>query len=159
GEGARSIALPVTAALPVLARAQRTGGDLHPTVVLLAGAAHLGLKIVADGRFGPHAEQPWWQPVLTEADEAQMAQLAAARTADGLDAASSEGVVRRMVDAVVDASPRRAPSRVARVTRPGGDEAAPAEFARDLHSRLKRVRRAHGSDDRPQTVTLSLRVE
>lgn len=170
GEGARSITLPIAAALPVLARAHRAGRDLHPTVVLLAGAAHLGLKIVADGRFGPHAEHPRWEPVLTEADEDQLAQLALARAADGLDPAAAEGVARRMVDAVVDASPRKAPSRVTRVTRPGGpgrpgveeeprDATSSAAHARQLQSRLQRIRRTHGADDRPQTVTLSLRVE
>ncbi|MBE7324544.1 DEAD/DEAH box helicase [Nocardioides sp. Y6] len=159
GEGRRSVELPITAALPVLSRAHRSGHDLHPTVVLLAGAAHLALKVVAEGRFGPHADQPWWVPVLSAADDDQMAQIAAARAADGLDPAAAEGVVRRMVDAVVDASPRKAPSQVTRVTEPGRVRRQPADFARDLDSRLKRVRRSHGIDDRPQAVTLSLRVE
>ncbi|QCX26162.1 DEAD/DEAH box helicase [Nocardioides jishulii] len=154
GPGQRTVTLPVTAAMPVLARAQRGGGELHPTVVLLAGAAHLGLRLVADGRFGPHPEQPWWVPVLLPADDDRIAQLAAARADDGLDPAAAEGVVRRMVDAVVDASPRKAPSRT-QVRQP----ASPVDYSSRLQSRLQRIRRTHGVDDRPQTVTLSLRVE
>ncbi|WP_238694382.1 SNF2 helicase-associated domain-containing protein [Nocardioides daphniae] len=176
GPGQRSVTLPVTAAMPVLARAQRGGGELHPSVVLLAGAAHLGLRLVADGRFGPHPDQPWWVPVLTAADDDRIAQLAAARIPDGLEPAATEGVVRRMVDAVVDASPRKAPSqsttRSPAAARPAASTTDPetwaarrrapastVDYSHRLQSRLQRIRRTHGVDDRPQTVTLSLRVE
>src|SRR5690606_34891022 len=96
--GARTVTLPITAAMPVLARAQREGAaTLHPSVRLLAGAAHLALRLVADGRFGPHDEELWWVPVFNDADADRIEQLALARAADGMDAAAAEGVVRRMV--------------------------------------------------------------
>ncbi|WP_110240631.1 DEAD/DEAH box helicase [Nocardioides gilvus] len=180
--GARAVTLPITAAMPVLARAQREGAPtLHPSVRLLAGAAHLALRLVADGRFGPHDEEPWWVPVFNDADADRIEQLALARAADGMDAAAAEGVVRRMVDAVIDASPRKAPTRTAAPTRgaaaaraamsggaPGRTwaerqaatrAATAAEYSERLQDRLTRLRRTHGTDDRPQTVTLALRIE
>ena len=154
--GGRSVTLPIAAAMPVLARAQREDGDLHPSVRLLAGAGHLGLRLVADGRFGPSADHEWWEPVLTAGDDDRITQLAAARARDGMDAAAAEGVVRRMLAAVVDATPRKAPSRSSVATR---GPASTVAYSQHLQHRLQRIRRTHGTDDRPQTVTLSLRIE
>ncbi len=193
GEGRRTVSLPIAAALPVLSRAHKAAvagdPDVHPSVVLLAGSAHLALRLVADGRFAPHAEALWWEPVLDDAAEDRIVQLAKARERDGLDVATAEGVVRRMVEAVVDATPRRAPqeSRTSRVTSPASAARAAvarppsppapsdgltwaeeqaqvrartsAEYAHVLNERLTRLRRQRGVDDRPHLVRLSLRIE
>ena len=55
----RSVALPVRSALPVLTKA-RSRDDLHPTVAQLSGAALLGLRLVAGGRFEPDGDR--WRP-------------------------------------------------------------------------------------------------
>ena len=48
----RTIVLPIRGALPVLGKV-RDQPDAHPSVALLAGAALLGLQLVASGRFAP----------------------------------------------------------------------------------------------------------
>ncbi|MFC6154521.1 DEAD/DEAH box helicase [Nocardioides yefusunii] len=191
GEGRRSVSLPIAAALPLLSRAHKAGlagDDVHPTVVLLAGAAHLALRLVADGRFAPHEDELFWEPVLDAAAEDRIVQLAKAREKDGVDVAAAEGVVRRMVAAVVDATPRRAPQSTRRSRESGPAAAAraalrgapavdpasgkswaerkaevkartSAEYAHVLNDRLTRLRRTRGVDDRPHLVRLSLRID
>lgn len=48
----RSISLPLRAALPVLTRATQSD-EVHASVGLLAGAALLGMRLVAAGKFEP----------------------------------------------------------------------------------------------------------
>jgi superfamily II DNA or RNA helicase len=174
--GGRTVELPMRAALPVLTRA-RTAEDAHPSVGLLAGAVLLAMRLVADGKFEPSPDGPWWQPVeLAAADLDRLEQLAAARANEQLDAASAEGLARRVIAAVVDAMPRTPPtpgatSAAARqpgalrpigarksVSRRNGER---QDFQERLQERLARLR-ADGvpiPDDRPNLVNLSLRVE
>src|SRR5690349_10042550 len=56
----RTIVMPIRGALPVLGKA-RDQADVHPSVALLAGAALLGLQLVASGRFAPDPEGRHWQ--------------------------------------------------------------------------------------------------
>jgi hypothetical protein len=56
-DGRRTVELPIRAALPVLTRA-RSRDDLHPSVGLLAGAALLGMRFVAAGKFAPSTTTP-----------------------------------------------------------------------------------------------------
>lgn len=179
--GRRTVELPMRSALPVLAKA-RVDESAHPSVGLIGGAVVFGMRLVADGRFEPSADGPWWQPVELDAEETdRLERLAASRAYDSLDAAAAEGLARRVVAAVVDAMPRSAPSGSAasliagsdaggstgpglrpggarRTTARGGD---PAAFQARLADRLARIRADGGPvpDDRPNLVTLSLRVE
>ncbi|WP_101523012.1 DEAD/DEAH box helicase [Nocardioides houyundeii] len=147
--GARSVRLPITAALPVLAKAHKDQA-VHPSVALLAGAAHLGLRLVADGRFEPHPTQPWWQVApLGDADRDRVEQLARARAYGDLDPAGAEGVVRKVLEAVVDAMPRRPPTRPVAVP----------DYTDRLSDRIQRLKQVAAGDDQPQLVSLSLRVE
>ncbi|WP_110180907.1 DEAD/DEAH box helicase [Nocardioides solisilvae] len=165
--GRRTVELPIAGALPVLARAHRDeggggGGEVHPSVALLAGAAHLALRLVAEGRLEPHPTQPWWQAApLRAADRDRVEQLARVRAHDGMDEATAEGLVLRVLDAVVDSVPRRAPTRPVLVAPDGRvPRGAPGRaFPETLEERLARLRRSRGTDDRPQLVQLSLRVE
>ncbi len=105
----RTVALPIRGALPVLTKAHARD-DLHPSVALLSGAALLGMRLVAAGTFGPDPSGLSWQvAALERADEDRITQLAAARAHAGLDAATAEGIVRAVLDAVADAMPRAAP--------------------------------------------------
>jgi len=158
----RSVSLPIRGALPVLTRATRgASGDVHPSVALIAGAALLGMRLVAAGRFLPHADGGSWQVApLDAAEEDRVVQLARARAGDGYDAATAEGVVRAVVAAVVDAMPRSAPTSTRRLT--SGTPAAeqPRTVDEDFTRRLQeRIARARRRTDLPQLVTLSLRVE
>jgi superfamily II DNA or RNA helicase len=147
--GVRSVRLPITAALPVRAKAHQAG-DVHPSVSLLAGAAHLALRLVADGRFEPHPTQPWWRLApLGDADRDRVEQLSRARAYGDLDPAGAEGVVRKVLEAVVDAMPRRAPTRPVAVP----------DYTDRLTDRIQRLKQVAAGDDRPQLVSLSLRVE
>ena len=56
----RTVALPIRAALPVLTRAH-TRDDLHPSVALLSGAALLGMRLVAAGKFQPAGNARSWR--------------------------------------------------------------------------------------------------
>ncbi|MFC6285411.1 DEAD/DEAH box helicase [Nocardioides sp. GCM10027113] len=160
-DGSRSVALPVRAALPVLSRAARRD-DVHASVGLLAGAALLGLRLVAAGRFEP--ADGGWRPVpLDDADEDRVLRLAdrwAPDTGSDTDSGTGSGtgsgsgsdavkVVRDMIAAVVDAMPRSAPR-----SQPAGT-GVPARpgFAERLQARLA----TH--DDRPSLVGIGLRVE
>ena len=163
----RTICLPLQAALPVLARARRDE-DAHPSVQMLAGAAVLGLQLVAKGKFGPARDGDSWQLAgLDAADRDRIALLAQARAHDGFDAATAEGIVWSFLVAVADAMPTTGPSRSSahrrRTTSPGGRPAAtgpqdPDTFSEALQSRIARMA-ARSRDDRPHLVTLSLRVE
>ena len=174
--GGRTVELPMRAALPVLTRA-RTAEDAHPSVGLLAGAVLLAMRLVADGKFEPSPDGPWWQPVeLAAADLDRLEQLAAARANEQLDAATAEGLARRVIAAVVDAMPRTPPTpgaTSAAAKQPGAVRPIGArksvstrngerqDFQGRLQERLARLR-ADGvpiPDDRPNLVNLSLRVE
>ncbi len=160
GVGSRTIALPIRAALPVLAKA-RTDEAAHPSVTLLAAASLLAMRFVAAGKFEP-GDGVWRLAPLDADDAERLRRLAESRAYAGLPAADAEHVVRRLVDAVVDAMPRTAPAAppttprpqlsVPRQTRPEGDA-----FSRRLQALVAR-HRGEGAD-LPQLVTLSLRVE
>lgn len=147
----RTVELPIRAALPVLTKAQARD-DTHPSVSLLAGAALLGLRLVAAGKLEPApGPVPSWRVAPLDAeDRERVALLAGGRGAVGLDPAAADDLVRGVLAAVVDAVPRTAPAAVA---------AAPAT---DFRSRLQRRIRQHQEeppDRRPQLVSVSLRVE
>ncbi|WP_206051836.1 DEAD/DEAH box helicase [Nocardioides ferulae] len=165
----RTVELPMRAALPVLTRAHRRD-DLHPSVGLLSGAALLALRLVAAGHLRPaegDAQTPGWRVApLGEEDAERVRLLARAR---GEDPEAAERVVRQLLDAVADTMPRTAPvstapartaspsatppsGRAPGARRPGGD------FERRLQARLAHRLRPR-EDDRPQLVTISLRVE
>lgn len=159
----RTVALPIRAALPVLTRAHARE-DLHPSVALLSGAALLGMRLVAAGRFEPAdgATPAWRVTALDEADSDRVAMLARARAHEGLEEAEAESVVRRVLDAVADAMPRSAPLAASR-PRPGASggagrppRASRGDFAARLQARIDGQRAAAA---RPQLVSLSLRVE
>jgi len=155
----RTVVLPMRSALPVLTRA-RAADDVHPSVGLLAGAALFAMQLVADGRFEPAPSGTSWRAGdLGPADLDRLVRLAQARAYAGLDAAAAEGVVRRVVDAVVDTMPRSAPTSARRPA-----SAAPARrrtptVKPDFQARLQ-ARIAGGAPDQlPHLVALSLRVE
>ena len=56
------------AALPILTKAH-TRDDLHPSVGLLAGAALLGMRLVAAGKFEPDASARSWRVSPLEPDD------------------------------------------------------------------------------------------
>jgi hypothetical protein len=181
GDARRTVELPMRSALPVLAKA-RVDEAAHPSVGLIGGAVVFGMRLVADGRFEPSPDGPWWQPVELDTDETdRLERLARARAWEELDVAAAEGLARRVIAAVVDAMPRSAPSGSAaslvagadaggstgpglrpggarRTTARGGD---PAAFQARLADRLARIRADGGPvpDGRPHLVTLSLRLE
>lgn len=159
----RTVALPIRGALPVLTKAHNRD-DLHPSVALLSGAALLGMRLVAAGKFGPDPSGLSWQvAALDRADEDRITDLAAARAHEGLDAATAEGIVRAVLDAVADAMPRAAPIATRRPPIASGHAAPRAravdpDFTRRLQERVARAR-ARSSDDRPQLVSIALRIE
>jgi superfamily II DNA or RNA helicase len=155
-DAGRTVTLPIRGALPVLAKAHRAD-DVHPSVALLAGGSFLSMQLLAEGRFGPDASGTGWRvAALSPADEDRVAAMARARAYDSVDAATAEGILRQLLDAIADTMPRSAPRAVARPrpTRAGGDP----DFARRLQERIARARRGT-VDEGPQLVTLSLRVE
>jgi superfamily II DNA or RNA helicase len=173
----RTVALPIRAALPVLTRAH-TRDDLHPSVALLSGAALLGMRLVAAGKFEPAGNARSWRVTTLDRDDRdRVSMLARSRTHADIDEATAEGLIRQLLDAVADAMPRSAPvaSRNLHRTaprpgsrrspseppaggpRPPGPDAGPA-FAARLQARIEK-HLATAPDDRPQLVTLSLRVE
>jgi superfamily II DNA or RNA helicase len=159
----RTIVMPIRGALPVLAKV-RDQGDIHPSVALLAGAALMGLQLVASGRFAPDPEGRHWQVAgLDPADERRIGDLARSRAHDGFDEATAEGMVRGLLDAVVDTMPRTTPGRSRRrpppvVDRPVRGPASPEEFSDQLQQRIARIR-SRGRDDRPHLVSISFRIE
>ncbi|SDC49360.1 DEAD/DEAH box helicase [Nocardioides lianchengensis] len=147
----RSVVLPIRAALPILTKAQARD-DTHPSVALLAGAALLGLRLVAAGKLEPAPTAvPSWRVAPLDADDRErVSLLAGGRGAVGLDPAAASALVRDVLAAVVDAVPRTAPG-------PATPEPAP-----DFRARLRRRIEQHREeppDRRPQLVAVSLRVE
>ncbi len=158
----RTLVMPIRGALPVLGKV-RDQDDIHPSVAMLAGAALMGLQLVASGRFAPDPEGRHWQVAgLDPADERRIAELARARAWEGFDEATAEGMVRGLLDAVVDTMPRTSPGRSRRVHAPAGrapkQQRSPDDFSVQLQQRIARIR-ARGRDDRPQLVSISFRVE
>ncbi|WP_182525186.1 DEAD/DEAH box helicase [Nocardioides dongkuii] len=150
-DGRRTVVLPIRAALPVLTKAQARE-DTHPSVSLLAGAALLGLRLVAGGKFEPAPTAvPSWRVAPLDADDRErVTLLAGSRGAVGLAPAEAAELVRGVLAAVVDAVPRTAPA------------AARPEPAPDFRARLRRRIEQHREeppDQRPQLVSVSLRVE
>ncbi|MDQ6526274.1 SNF2-related protein [Nocardioides sp. LHD-245] len=164
-DGARRVALPVSAALPVLSRS-RADADAHPSVQLLSGAALLGLRLVAAGKVVPDPTGRTWRVHgLEPHDQDAVERLAHARAYDDLPVADAAGLVRGMLDAVAGTLPRAAPSgRRARVAEPAAAAARPEDFADRVRRRLA-VRRDErpdrDADDTvlPELVRVSLRVE
>ncbi|HEY0949898.1 DEAD/DEAH box helicase [Nocardioides sp.] len=153
----RTVSLPIRAALPVLTKA-RSRDDLHPTVGVLSGAALLGLRLVAAGKFAPAGSPPAWRVSgLDDDDEHRIAMLARA-------GADDERLVRDLLDAVADAMPRTQPRGPAhgRPHPPTSATTPPRErrptFEERLQARLERHRRVDARE-LPQLVTISLRVE
>ena len=159
----RTIVMPIRGALPVLGKV-RDRDDLHPSVALLAGAALMGLQLVASGRFAPDPEGRHWQVAgLDASDERRITDLARSRAHDGFDEATAEGMVRGLLDAVVDTMPRTTPGRsrrgpLAPVGRPVAGPTSPDEFSDQLQQRIARIR-SRASDDRPHLVSISFRIE
>ena len=146
-DGRHTVTLPIRGALPVLTRAPARD-EAHPSVRLIAGAALLGMRLVAAGSFEPAEGR--WRPAPSPADDDQARLLAG-------DDADAVRLVHDVVAAVVDALPRSAPSpsRVAR-----GSSRTP------FHERLERRLRRHDPDarreeeaDLAQLVRISLRIE
>ncbi len=159
----RTIVLPIRGALPVLGKV-RDADEPHPSVALLAGAALMGLQLVASGRFAPDPEGRHWQVAGLDADdERRIGELARSRAWDGFDEATAEGTVRALLDAVVDTVPRTTPGRsrhrapAAAVPAPVGSQ-SPDEFSDRLQQRIARIR-TRARDDRPHLVTITFRIE
>ncbi|MBS2940136.1 DEAD/DEAH box helicase [Nocardioides sp. J2M5] len=157
----RTIVMPVRGALPVLGKV-RDQDDLHPSVALLAGAALMGLQLVAAGRFAPEPGGRHWQVAGLDADdERRIAELVRARGHDGFDAATAEGTVRALLDAIADTVPRTSPGASrhrARAVAPAPTVLRPDDFSDQLQQRIARIR-SRGRDDRPHLVSVSFRVE
>jgi superfamily II DNA or RNA helicase len=162
----RTVALPIRAALPVLTKAHARE-DVHPSVGLLSGAALLGMRLVAAGRFEPSdTGRSWRAGPLEDDDTDRLEMLARSRSYDGVVGADAEALVRQMLDAVSDAMPRSAPLATATRARtpssvgdaPGGRSEGGSGFESRLQARLARHRRT-ADLDLPQLVTISLRVE
>ncbi|PKH38279.1 Superfamily II DNA or RNA helicase, SNF2 family [Nocardioides alpinus] len=158
----RTIVMPIRGALPVLGKV-RDQSDIHPSVALLAGAALMGLQLVASGRFAPDPDGRHWQAAGLDADdERRIADLARSRAWDGFDEATAEGMVRGLLDAVVDTMPRTTPGRARRgalaPVRPTARDTSPDDFSDQLQQRIARIR-SRGRDDRPHLVTISFRIE
>ncbi len=168
----RVVSLPIRGAVPVLTKAHADDAS-HPSVTLLSGAALLGLRMVAAGRLEP--AEGHWRPAYGEGDDDRIEQLAIARAYDDVDAATAEGIIRAVVDAVVDAMPRTPPSAgsvvgsvVGSVAGSAGSLGSAAAARRGTSGRapfadrLKRLIDEHARpepDNRPNLVTISLRVE
>jgi superfamily II DNA or RNA helicase len=161
----RTVSLPIRAALPVLTKAHARA-DAHPSVGLLSGAALLGMRLVAAGKFEPaRVGHSWRAGPLDAADADRVEMLARSRAYDGLAGADAEALVRQMLDAVSDAMPRSAPLATARrastPSAPGG-RASGTERGEEFEARLQARLARHLSTpdhDLPQLVTISLRVE
>jgi superfamily II DNA or RNA helicase len=121
GVGLRSLPVehvPIADALPVLARARRSG-DAHPSAAFWGAAAVLGLQLVARGRIlpglTPGNHDAWRAGPLDAADVERVRALAAAMPAEAraipatggaLELPSAEGLLRAFLDAVADTLPR-----------------------------------------------------
>ncbi|CAM3282707.1 DEAD/DEAH box helicase [Nocardioides dubius] len=168
---ARSVRLPMRAALPVLTRA-RSDATAHPSVVLLAGSALIGMQVVAAGRIGPGPEG-WWVPALDERDRDRLHMLALKGEEVAEGGLSAEELATAVLAAVVDALPPSPPASKGTGERA---DAGPGEgMSRFAQARARARRsptpdpafvrrlqaRAQGGEDPdlPQLVALSLRVE
>ena len=110
---------------------------------------------VAGGRMQPGPES--WVATLDPDEDDRVIRLAAARAYDDVDPATAEGIIRGMIDAVVDALPRTAPrgkTHLVTIKAPATKES----FSERLR-RLVEQRRIPMPDDRPHLVSLSLRIE
>ena len=67
-DGRHTVTLPIRGALPVLTRAPARD-EAHPSVRLIAGAALLGMRLVAAGSFEPGEGR--WRPAPSAADDDQ----------------------------------------------------------------------------------------
>ncbi len=141
--GGRTVAMPIRGALPVLTRAP-SRDEAHPSVRLLAGAALLGLRIVAAGGFEPDGTT--WRPRPGADDAERVRRLAG-------DDQPTRQLVDDVVAAVVDAVPRSAPAPSR--ARPAVDAPRKPDFRERLASRL----RQHDQSSLTQLVRLSLRIE
>ncbi len=165
----RTVALEMTAALPVLTKAHTRSdlAELHPSVRMLSGAALLGLRLVAAGRLRPHApddtpdgpepehadvppEPAWRIGPLADDDEERVRLLAAAH---GVEVTQ----VRQVLDAVADTLPRGAPVPAPR-PRTAAARREP-DFGARLEARLARLRTGGQQAELPQLVRIALRVE
>jgi len=157
----RTLVLPLRAAVPILTKAHNNP-EAHPSVTLLSGAVLLALRFVAAGSFVPAGDH-WALGALDAQDEDRITMLARSRAWGSLDAAGAEGVVRRVVDAVVDAMPQGRPRRDLVSTGSSlGRAGARPDFQARLQARLDRTRTPESptdAGDRPHLVTISLRVE
>ena len=160
----RTVSLPMRAALPVLTRA-RGRDDIHPSVGLLAGAALLGMQFVAAGKLEPDTDG-WRIATLDEPDEERLRLLAQARQCG--EVPDPVEVARGVIHAVADAMARSAPasSVVRRTSGPDGSRAKPysrrqpaGEVTRRIQERVARLASPEAIEDRPQLVSLSLRME
>ena len=151
----RTVTLPIRAALPVLTKAHARD-DVHPSVGLLSGAALLALRLVAAGKFEPAGDAPSWRVAPLGTDDAdRVRMLARSRATAADDEATAERLVRLVLDAVVDAMPRSAPIAGSATVR-----RTPGRYPERLQARLaQRIATATATDDRPQLVRISLRVE
>ena len=157
----RTLSLPLRSALPILTKAHNND-NAHPSVQLLSGAALLGLRFVAAGKFVPAGDR-WRLADLPADDEDRIVMLARARAWGTLDDAAAEGVVRRVLDAIVDAMPQGRPRRDVVSTSSRGlslSKSTGTDFERRLQQRIQKARQSAQADgDLPHLVTISLRVE
>lgn len=175
----RTVTLPMRAALPVLTKAHARD-DLHPSVRLLSGAALLGMRLVAAGRFEPSGAAGWtgsasaaggervpsWRIAPLGAEDTDRVRLLARSRAYGdLDETAAEVVVREVLDAVADAMPRAAPTAASTAESTSGSGVRPwssrPDFASRLRARIDRHDPARSAAEAgmPQLVRISLRVE
>lgn len=142
--GGRTVAMPIRGALPVLTRAPARD-EAHPSVRLIAGAALLGLRIVAAGGFEPDGTA--WRPRPGADDAERVRRLAG-------DDEPTRQLVDDVVAAVVDAVPRSAPA-------PSRSRPAASTSTRrpDFRERLATRLRQHDQTGLAQLVRLSLRIE
>ena len=161
----RTIVMPIRGALPVLGKV-RDQDDLHPSVALLAGAALLGLQLVAVGPLrtrprGPALAGGRPRPGRRAPDRrpGALARLRRASTRPPPRAWSAA-----LLDAVVDTMPRTTPGRSRHgvagcpAGRPAPRPSSPDDFSDQLQQRIARIR-SRGRDDRPHLVSISFRIE
>ena len=153
----RTVSLPMRAAIPILTKAHARD-DLHPSVALLASAAHLGLRLVAAGKLLPAADLERWEVELGSEDDERVRLLASARSYAGVDAAAAEELVRGVLAAVADAMPRSAPTSRPSVHRGPARVEPVTVFRERLQSRLAK-HLAPADTGLPALVAVSLRVE
>ncbi len=151
----RTVALEMTAALPVLTRAHARPdlADLDPSVRLLSGAALLALRLVAAGRLRPEDDGSAWRIGRLGADDEERVRLLAA--AHDVEVAQ----VRQVLDAVADTLPRGAPMPTRRVVAPVVPARRDGDFGARLEKRLARLRASGEQAELPQLVRIALRVE